>query len=123
MPEHTSRYVGLGVGPAAYPTAVEQTPGSCQNLRSAPQKHPIANIARSRPAGNGASRRWPLTKCLSGTSRRSSRPGSASAFDGIFSGLENIAFALCSCAHHLNDRERRALVVGEHRSEEHMSEL
>src|SRR3990172_10349335 len=92
MPVQTSRYVGFGVWPAVYPTAVEYTPSTCQNLRSAPQKQPIANVARASPSGNGGSSGRPLTKCAAGTSIRSARPGSAPAFDGmLIAFLENIA--------------------------------
>src|SRR5438874_489047 len=81
IPVQTSRYVGFGVWPAAYPTAVEYTPFSCQNFRSAPQKQPIAKMARSKPPGNGGVRRWPFTKCASGTCTGSVCPGNASAFE------------------------------------------
>src|SRR5205823_107765 len=50
---------------------------------SAPQKQPMPNIACSTPPGNGGCRRWPFTKCVSGTRICSSRPGNASSFDGI----------------------------------------
>ena len=92
MPLHTSRYVGFGVTPAAYPTAVLYTPSSCQNFFSAPQKHPIPNTARCSPSGNGGSRLCLLTKCDGDTSMRSERPDKASAFDGRRVGLENIRY-------------------------------
>ena len=37
--------MGFGVYPPAYPDAVVYTPGSCQNVFSAPQKQPIPNSA------------------------------------------------------------------------------
>src|SRR6266852_1352724 len=59
-------------------------PGACQNLRSAPQKQPIPNIAISSPAGNGGWMRLPLTKCLAGTLKLgAARPGSARSAVGI----------------------------------------
>src|SRR5256885_8801861 len=42
---------------------VECTPSSCQNLRSAPQKQLRPKMARSCPAGSGASSGVPRTKC------------------------------------------------------------
>ena len=45
LPEHTSSYVGFGVRPPAYPTAVEMTPGVCQKVFSAPQKQPRPKTA------------------------------------------------------------------------------
>src|SRR5436190_1222031 len=94
MPVQTSRYVGFGVWPAAYPTAEEYTPFNCQNLRSAPQKQPMPNIARSRPSGNGGSSRCPLTKCAAGTCIRSARPGNASSLDGKPCGFFD---HICNC--------------------------
>src|SRR5438046_10283022 len=87
MPVQTSRYVGFGVTPAAYPTAVLYTPRSCQNFRSAPQKQPIPNIARARPSGNGGDTRFRFTKCKSEMLIRSARPGNVSAADGIVVGF------------------------------------
>src|SRR5262249_22127733 len=81
-PVHTSRYVGFGVYPAAYPTDVLYTPGSFQNAFSAPQKHPMPNSASSVPAGKGGSSREPSTKCSAGTVILSGRPGSASSGRG-----------------------------------------
>ena len=40
--------------PGVVSTAVVNTPGASQNLRSAPQKQPMPNMAVSSPAGNGA---------------------------------------------------------------------
>src|SRR5664280_1206115 len=68
QPVQTSRYVGFGVEPAAWPTAVVKTPLCCQNFFSAPQKQPIPKSARCIPSGNGGSNGWPLTKCAVGTS-------------------------------------------------------
>src|SRR3954463_12850851 len=76
MPLHTSSYVGFFVSPPAYPTAVEYTPGSSQNLRSAPQKQPMPNCASCRPAGNGALSGCPFRKWRSGTGIGLARPGS-----------------------------------------------
>ncbi len=78
-PEHTSWYVGFGVVPPAYPTAVVNTPSASQNFRSAPQKQPIPTISCWNPSGNGGSSGVPSTKCSSGTGISSSRPGSASS--------------------------------------------
>src|SRR3990170_5507741 len=79
MPEQTSSYVGLGVEPPAYPTAVTNTPSpSCQNLRSAPQKQPRPKTARSIPSGYGPCRGCPLTKCRSAVGIGDERPGNAS---------------------------------------------
>ena len=66
-PEQTSSYVGYGVKPPAYPTAVVHTPSVCQNSRSAPQKHPNPSTAVCKPAGNGGLISRPVTKCVSGT--------------------------------------------------------
>ena len=46
-------------------------------FRSAPQKHPMPNMASWTPVGNGGCRRLPLTKCAAGTGIASGRPGSA----------------------------------------------
>ena len=54
LPEHTSSYVGFGVLPAAYPTAVVYTPGCCQNLRSAPQKQPQGELGLPEISGGMA---------------------------------------------------------------------
>src|SRR5690606_39753533 len=78
----TSSYVGLGVCPPAYPTAVEYTPGVCQNRRSAPQKQPSPNTAVLMPSGNGGLiRRSGWTACSSGVTSGSGRPGRASSAD------------------------------------------
>src|SRR5690242_19634102 len=82
-PLHTSSYVGLGVSPPAYPTAVTTTPGVSQNLRSAPQKQPIPNTACSVPSGKGGCSGRPFTAWCSGTGIDSSRPGRASAAVGM----------------------------------------
>src|SRR6266704_1515245 len=52
-PEQTSSYVGFGVTPPAYPTAVEITPGIFQNIFSAPQKQPMPKTASWAPSGQG----------------------------------------------------------------------
>ena len=57
-----------------------EMPGVSHSLRSAPQKQPMPNTARSAPAGNGGSSGAPLTACRVGTGIRSGRP--ASAFSG-----------------------------------------
>src|SRR5439155_5816801 len=89
-PVHTSSYVGFGVNPPAYPTAVVYTPGICQKSRSAPQKQPSANTAVSIPSWNGAINGVPSTSCRSGTSNaRSSRPGNASSGETIFTSRLN----------------------------------
>src|SRR5205809_2480714 len=49
-----------------------------QKAFSAPQKQPIPNTACSNPSGNGASRRLPFTKWVSGTGIFSLRPPRAS---------------------------------------------
>src|SRR5690242_21470327 len=56
----------------------------------------MANIACSRPAGNGGVMRWPLTKCVSVTRIGVVRPGRASAGDGIrdFLEVKNIAWSI-----------------------------
>ena len=54
--------------PPVYPTAVDQTPGTCQNVFSSPQKQPSANTAVASPAGNGGTIRLPVTTWVSGTS-------------------------------------------------------
>lgn len=46
LPVQTSSYVGAAFVPPIYPTEVSRTPGIFQNLRSAPQKHPVAKYAR-----------------------------------------------------------------------------
>ena len=46
-PLQTSSYDGFGVMPPAYPTEVDQTPGTCQKISSAPQKQPSPNSATS----------------------------------------------------------------------------
>ena len=46
-PEQTSSYDGCGVVPPAYPTEVDQTPGICQKISSAPQKQPSPKTATS----------------------------------------------------------------------------
>ncbi len=50
-PVQTSSYVGLGVEPPAYPTEVDQTPGTSQNVFSSPQKQPSPNTATPKPSG------------------------------------------------------------------------
>src|SRR5882672_3042454 len=54
-----------------------------QNLRSAPQKQPRPNTARSRPSGYGPFRGRPLTKCCLAVGIAFGRPGSASPGAGI----------------------------------------
>src|SRR5262245_28090202 len=56
---------------------------SSQNLRSAPQKQPMPNIAVSSPAGHGPLRGWPLTKCTDAVGIGSARPLRAVAAVGI----------------------------------------
>jgi hypothetical protein len=68
---------------------VETTPGVCQNSFSAPQKHPIANVAISLPSGYGGWIREPLMKCVSAVGMGCSRPGSASRASGMVVGLPN----------------------------------
>src|SRR5205823_6991433 len=62
-PEQTSSYVGFGVTPPAYPTEVEMTPGTFQNIFSAPQKQPIPKTATCAPAGHGPRSGVPSTAC------------------------------------------------------------
>src|SRR5450631_2197441 len=62
-----------------YPAAVVTTPGSCQKMRSAPQKHPIATYSTSVPDGQGPSIDVPSTSWRSRMSGRGlRRPGRAS---------------------------------------------
>src|SRR5450631_935588 len=62
---------------------------SCQNLRSAPQKHPIPNKAVSIAGGNGGRRLCPVMKWVSAVATGSARPGSASAAAGKDMRLRN----------------------------------
>src|ERR671918_172425 len=72
---HVSWYVGFGVCPPEYPTAVVYPPGTCQNSRSAPQKQPIPTIRVSIPSGQGPRIGVPSTACVSRTGMAVSRPG------------------------------------------------
>src|SRR5919112_6152045 len=66
--------------PPWYPTAVVTTPGSCQKIRSAPQKQPIATYSTCVPSGHGPFSGVPRTACVSGTGYGvADRPGSASS--------------------------------------------
>src|SRR6476620_2087333 len=87
LPVPDSWYVGFGVEPPWYPTAVVHTPGCCQNVFSSPQKQPSANSAISKPSGYGPAIGVPSTVCVPGSMIGSSRPGRASAGDGIDLGL------------------------------------
>jgi len=61
---------------------VLNTPGHCQNFRSAPQKQPIPNKACSIVSGNGGTIGLPVTKCLFVTGMGAFRPGKASLGSG-----------------------------------------
>src|SRR6266508_4410215 len=77
-PVQTSSYVGFGVYPPAYPTAVVQTPGMSQKNSSAPQKQPVPNHTSSYPSGAGAVCGVPSTMFSAGTANdRCGRPASA----------------------------------------------
>jgi chromate reductase len=52
-------------------------------LRSAPQKQPIPNTARSVRSGNGGTMRWPVTKWVSPTGIGVLRPRTASSAEGM----------------------------------------
>src|ERR1051325_1795372 len=56
---------------------------SCQNLRSAPQKHPSPKIAVSRPCGYGPFRARPLTWWRLAVAIGAARPGKASPGAGM----------------------------------------
>src|SRR5699024_4230514 len=76
-PEQTSSYVGLGVQPPAYPTAVVHTPSSSQSTRSAPQKQPKTSVMVSSPSGYGGVMGFPVTMLDGATGIGVDRPGSA----------------------------------------------
>src|SRR5665811_2596464 len=64
--------------PPAYPTDVDQTPDTFQNVCSAPQKQPSPKTATAIPAGASVSIGLPSTRCVPPTlNGRMSRPGSA----------------------------------------------
>src|SRR5579871_4606486 len=63
---------------------------SSQNLRSAPQKHPMPKIAVSRPSGYGPLSGRPLTKWRAAVAIGSLRPGRAVAALGISSFFLNV---------------------------------
>ena len=64
------------------------TPGTCQNLRSAPQKQPSPNIAFSAPCGVGALERGAVHEMgLRGGNGLARRPGSAWSGEGMDKGL------------------------------------
>src|SRR3990170_707034 len=52
-------------------------PGACQNIRSAPQKHPMPKMAVSEPSGNGGTIGVPCTRCSPRPLIGSPRPGGA----------------------------------------------
>src|SRR5919112_3408206 len=66
--------------PPWYPTAVVTTPGTCQKIRSAPQKQPIATYSTCVPSGQGPFSGVPRTACVAGTGYGVvARPGRASS--------------------------------------------
>src|SRR4029079_17823134 len=89
LPVPDSWYVGFGVEPPWYPTAVVQTPGCSQNVFSSPQKQPSANSATWKPSGYGPAIGVPRIVWMPGVMIGSLRPGRASAAVGILSGLRN----------------------------------
>ncbi len=66
---------------------------SSQNLRSAPQKQPMPNIAVSKPAGYGPLSAAVKMKCSRAVGIGVGRPGSASAADGISGFFLNVNMA------------------------------
>ena len=65
-------------------------------MRSAPQKQPRPTWTVSTPSGNGGTSGVPSTVWRSGTAIGVSRPGSASAAEGISDFLENSIVPLWS---------------------------
>lgn len=92
--------------PAEYPTAVLTTPGSVQNLRSAPQKQPMPNTAVSVPAGNGGRIGAGSTKWRGGTGIGVARPGSASSGRGMRSFASDLHHIDTSTPEYAADRTR-----------------
>ncbi len=62
------------------------TPSVCQKAFSAPQKQPRPKMAVRAPSGHGGVSEAPLTWWRSVMTMGSSRPGSASAGDGMVAG-------------------------------------
>src|SRR5712691_1339023 len=73
-----------------------------QNLRSAPQKQPMPNIALSKPSGYGPLSGRCKTKCSRAVGIGVERPGSASAADGISSFFLNMNMAASPVGRRLN---------------------